>query len=555
MNVLLLAGSPRGDRSLSLGLARTFVEGLRESRAEVRVTEVSLVGADIHPCTGCFSCWRKTPGQCVFHDAMDDLLPRFLAADLVVWAFPLYHFGMPTPVRRFVERTLPLAEGRIVPAAGRGFAHPPRHRASGGVRHLVVSTCGFPSIEGNYEALFGHADALWGPDGWDRIVCTEGELLEVAAMGQVTGPYRTMVRQAGAAWSPLSPTPIPRRLRDQLDRPMMPPEAFLKLANLANAPGGFPEPEPEGSPAEAAPPVDAVIEGFLKQMVALYDPRRAPNDRTVFELGFTDTGAAWQIICDGSRAELQAGGTEPADVTARTTWSDFQNLAAGRAQGPDVLKMGGRTELMLLWSEGLFGGPGQPAPAGREPPPLPLGVGLAPWILGWVLVSLPVPPAVVAFGPLLAAAAIGAWTSRRRRTTWLEAASPLALGVWSWVVLALVPDRPAASALAYLLSAAVWALSLVPGAVKTGSLTAEYSAVGRPASIVGDPLFRAVNRHLTGFWAGLFAAQAGASAWLLTSPVLGPWSSLILQAALVPAGWFTAWYPGWAQNRSAAQAR
>ncbi|MFP4563832.1 MAG: hypothetical protein ACLFRY_11055 [Spirochaetia bacterium] len=35
---------------------------------------------------GCWTCWWKTPGQCVFSDDMERVLPGMIAAELVVFS-------------------------------------------------------------------------------------------------------------------------------------------------------------------------------------------------------------------------------------------------------------------------------------------------------------------------------------------------------------------------------------------------------------------------------------------------------------------------------------
>ncbi len=44
---------------------------------------LDLNAREIRDCTGCWSCWKKTPGRCAFHD-LDDFYAAFLQADRVV---------------------------------------------------------------------------------------------------------------------------------------------------------------------------------------------------------------------------------------------------------------------------------------------------------------------------------------------------------------------------------------------------------------------------------------------------------------------------------------
>jgi len=249
LNILVLNGSPRGEKSISLSLSRQFLEGFQTQRkqqgeAPAPVREVHLVNSDIQSCRGCFACWRNE-GQCVIKDDMVELLPAYRQADLVIWSMPLYHFGMPALLKNFLERTLPEVQGAIVPDGDGSFTHPLRNTPgevapkslSGKTsaadspvrpRNLLVSTCGFPSTKNNCEPLHAHFNQLFGQGQWERIECVQAELLKVPELRSLSEAYYDKVRQAGnewaqgqsstQAWFGFSP-----ELRAQLDSPLMEP--------------------------------------------------------------------------------------------------------------------------------------------------------------------------------------------------------------------------------------------------------------------------------------------------------------------------------------------
>ena len=39
---------------------------------------------------------------------MQDLIQKYVGADAVIWSFPLYYFGMPSKLKAFLDRTLPI---------------------------------------------------------------------------------------------------------------------------------------------------------------------------------------------------------------------------------------------------------------------------------------------------------------------------------------------------------------------------------------------------------------------------------------------------------------
>lgn len=45
---------------------------------------LDLVEQEVRDCTGCWTCWQKTPGRCAFHD-LDAFYKAFLQADRVIF--------------------------------------------------------------------------------------------------------------------------------------------------------------------------------------------------------------------------------------------------------------------------------------------------------------------------------------------------------------------------------------------------------------------------------------------------------------------------------------
>jgi multimeric flavodoxin WrbA len=58
--------------------------------------------AKIGHCLGCMAC-EKT-GKCVQRDDMDGFYPKLLDADVVLFATPVYFYGMPGSAKKFVDR-------------------------------------------------------------------------------------------------------------------------------------------------------------------------------------------------------------------------------------------------------------------------------------------------------------------------------------------------------------------------------------------------------------------------------------------------------------------
>lgn len=138
-----------------------LVFGMREAGARVEVVE--LRKKLIKPCMGCFSCWTKTPGKCIHLDDMtQELFPKWLEADVVVYAFPLYHFTINALLKNFIERTLPVVQPFFLRKEGR-TGHPLRQNVP---KAVVLSVVGFPEMSVFEQLspwvrfLFGHGGRL-----------------------------------------------------------------------------------------------------------------------------------------------------------------------------------------------------------------------------------------------------------------------------------------------------------------------------------------------------------------------------------------------------------
>ncbi len=110
MDILAFNSSPRDHETSKTELVlEKFLEGARQAGAATET--LYLRNYKIKHCLGCYSCWLQTPGRCVQKDDMsEDLFNRYLAADLVVLATPIYHATMNARMKLFIERTMPMMD-------------------------------------------------------------------------------------------------------------------------------------------------------------------------------------------------------------------------------------------------------------------------------------------------------------------------------------------------------------------------------------------------------------------------------------------------------------
>ncbi len=197
MKVLLINGSLRGEKSHSLMVARKFTEGIREAAA-ADIRELHLGNMRIEHCTGCFCCWKVTPGQCAIRDDMDIIREAVLESDIIIFCFPLYFFGVPSKMKAVLDRLLPFKlpyDGRL---AVPGDINIMDFRQGFSQKKLVlVSSCAHASTDIVYEPVLRQFDLAWGEGTYERIFCPQGEILMLDQMKHILAAYLDKVKQAG----------------------------------------------------------------------------------------------------------------------------------------------------------------------------------------------------------------------------------------------------------------------------------------------------------------------------------------------------------------------
>lgn len=112
---LVLDGSREGD-SLTpvavLGMASALAERVGD------VERVTLRDLDITPCTGCFGCWTRTPGECVVRDSANDVLRAYVRSDIVVYATPVTFGGYSFHLKKMLDRFIPVLDPRFTIVGG-----------------------------------------------------------------------------------------------------------------------------------------------------------------------------------------------------------------------------------------------------------------------------------------------------------------------------------------------------------------------------------------------------------------------------------------------------
>ena len=224
MNILVLNGSPK-QKSDTFRMTDAFLKGLNRT-GEHTLHIVRVIERQIAPCTGCFQCWQRMDGHCVIEDDQNAILDLYRAADLVIWSFPLYCYGMPSHLKAVLDRTIPLVKMQM------------RQEADGRVQHetltdfsrqrtLVFCGCGFPDWDGNFDSLRLQCRQCFCNL---QLVCVpEAPMLNVPQAAVVAEPLLERFEQAGEEYGrtlALSPESVAR-----LETPMIPKEVYIRIVN------------------------------------------------------------------------------------------------------------------------------------------------------------------------------------------------------------------------------------------------------------------------------------------------------------------------------------
>lgn len=99
MKIVVLMASPNANGSTDI-LVQHFKKGAEESGHSVEV--VAVCKLHVNPCRGCIACGYE--GDCVQRDDNEQIRKKLLQCDMVVFATPLYYYGMSAQLKTVVDR-------------------------------------------------------------------------------------------------------------------------------------------------------------------------------------------------------------------------------------------------------------------------------------------------------------------------------------------------------------------------------------------------------------------------------------------------------------------
>lgn len=118
-NILVVQGGGRAGGNTAQ-LVSSFVEGAEDAGYKVEI--ISLMKNEVKGCLGCNACRYGKP--CIQKDSFNNLVPKIEAADLIVFATPLYFWTISSRLKAFIERFYCIAQEDPEPPLGRYEKYP-----------------------------------------------------------------------------------------------------------------------------------------------------------------------------------------------------------------------------------------------------------------------------------------------------------------------------------------------------------------------------------------------------------------------------------------------
>ncbi|MGN0550926.1 MAG: NAD(P)H-dependent oxidoreductase [Acutalibacteraceae bacterium] len=533
MKILVLNGSPKGSKSNTIKLTNAFTSGIcKETDADVEVLTVSKM--NIRPCTGCFSCWNKTPGKCCINDDMADVISKILSADIIIWSFPLYYFSMPGGIKNLMDRQLPT----VLPFMTRSDneldsgGHPSRYDMSK-KRFVVISTCGFHTASGNYNSITEQFDREFGKGGYTYIFCGQGELFSQPELKNRTDNYLEIVMQAGEEFANGEISP---QTANKLKEPLYPRDVFEQMADAS---WGI---DSTGNTADPS-------YTFTKQMACLYNPESYMGKDRILEIRYTDINTSYQITLGSDKAVTTDKDFKPYTTLIETPFTLWQQIARGEIRGDSALMEGkyrvsGDFSLMLKWDE-IFGSSTDNSASAEKKSneksvkKTNMSLTILPWMALWIL--LPINPLWCAYAGIAICLLLPICLLRWKFTAFdiITLQSVAVISILSALGIPAQLLTPAS----YLLFGIMWSVTVF----RKIPLTAYYSKNQYNGDdALNNPMFMKTNRILTACWGVLYLLTPIWTYFLMGTDVgslTGAVNSVLPAIMGIFTVWFQKWYP------------
>ena len=333
-NAVIVYGSPRLKKSGSFHLGENFAIGLK--KGGVSIEEIMVHKKNIKPCLGCFTCWTKTPGICVSHDDMVEILPILDNADLIVYAVPLYIYSIPGPVKTFLDRQLPLAEPYLVEK--NGITSHPRRNKGKILKAFIISVAGFPELS-HFDAMIATFKKLFRPHEerylGEILIGGANQMSEDASQSGYVELYK-LIQQAGFEIS--QNERVSQSTQTQIEElTSFTPEKIKKYQNMANQywdtfiKKDYTQVEITQLDDQPLKMSDGGNSAYFAMMASQYNPNAFPGMKSILQFEFeTDS---YYLLIDKDICNAFAGSYPNPTLKIKSPEEIWMKIVAGELSG------------------------------------------------------------------------------------------------------------------------------------------------------------------------------------------------------------------------------
>jgi multimeric flavodoxin WrbA/putative sterol carrier protein len=522
MNILVLNGSPKGEKSNTSKLANAFINGIKTS-GNHSIEKITVTEKNVQPCRGCFCCWEKTPGKCVIADDMSGILTQYNNAELIIWSFPLYVYGMPAKIQGLLERLVMLNNLPDIVIKEDGSARHLKRNESQNQRHVLISTCGFFTVQNNFEPLIKKFEIMFA-DRCAKILCPQGELFRIPQLEERTNEYLSCVKKAGEEY--INSGHFSAETQQVLSEQLYPTEQFLEMANVSWERG-----------TASGETMDAAAR-LLRQMSAIYKPHGKDKD-IIIEFYFTDLGKTYQLVLGKKNCAFKDTELLPYTMRIESSFETWNAISEGKLDGKEALfqhkySVKGDFSATEYLTDCFAKRSGAVKETNVPPRKRAMWLFILPWVAFWT--AIPLSPGFGAYIALAFTSAMPLFYSKYKPTVY-DALSVFCVVILSISVM-LQFALPVVVTLSYIVFGLFWLGSLftrVP-------LCAWYSSnEWGDDEAFNNPLFILTNKIICAGWGALYLVSA-LWTWGLMNSGYSPYTGLINSLAPVLMGIFTVFF-------------
>jgi multimeric flavodoxin WrbA len=116
LKYLVINGNPYSERKEMDKYIDRLFDAIKSAGHEVQ--KLVLRDMKIKPCTGCFNCWVKNPGNCIILDDGNEVARQYIASDHVILASPLIMGFLSSLLKNTMDRNIPLVHPHLEEVGG-----------------------------------------------------------------------------------------------------------------------------------------------------------------------------------------------------------------------------------------------------------------------------------------------------------------------------------------------------------------------------------------------------------------------------------------------------